>query len=558
MVFSSLFPEKKSPIKGIPVIPGGTLWGGHLHLLQESDFQKALETWSVRFADEDGRCTFWMGPTTPSLSVTHCDDVQWLLKASAHRNIFPLMQTHFQQLFGSNNIGALNGNEWKQQRARITRALHAPAVTTHHEEAFRGTTKRLVQTICNHFAQNDEMEDWHCKDIVQLTKALTMDCFGQAAFHCDFKTCDSFFPKTEACHVATTSETVDDASQIGLAFDVLTTEFMRRLTTDIMNPASHVYSIPTSANRTYARQKERVMSFLENVIAKRQEEIRNNSKMKSGEDRSVDLITGFLEHFEQEGSPDEELDSPRDPDSITMIVAQSIVALLFAGYETSSVTLACCLHLLSKSNNKGILAECLKEIKAVDDDEMVLSQQAPAETSYIYLEAVLKETLRLYPPAISTSRTSDRDLHLPSRNKNTPITVPKGTYLYFPIWIIQRDPRHFSNPLDFVPERWLKRNADTGKWQRRKEESPACSDGLRGAANDTSVFNSKAWVPFSAGARACPGKHFAMQEMITILSVLLPSLSFKSPVDYVLTPYREGFVQMPKGGIPMDIGKRES
>lgn len=147
MVLSSLIPEKKSPIPGIPVIPGGTLWGGHLHLLQETNFQKALRGWTVEHADDSGRCTFYMGPTTPSLSVTHYEDVQLLLKASAHRIVFPLMETHFKQLFGTQNVGLLNGKQWKQQRVVIAKALHSKGVIQHHEKAIQEMTHRMVDMI---------------------------------------------------------------------------------------------------------------------------------------------------------------------------------------------------------------------------------------------------------------------------------------------------------------------------------------------------------------------------------------------------------------------------
>ena len=69
----------------------------------------------------------------------------------------------------------------------------------------------------------------------------------------------------------------------------------------------------------------------------------------------------------------------------------------------------------------------------------------------------------------------------------------------------------------------------------------------------------KAWVPFSAGARSCPGQRFAMQEMITVLSCLLPNLSFEpAEATYVFEPYRDGFVQSPKDGFPMIIRQRSN
>lgn len=493
-----LFPEKKSPIEGVPVIPGGTLWGGHLHLLREPDFRVALHKWTVEHADENGRCTFWMGPATPSLSVTHPEDVQILLKGTAYRSTFAIMNQHFIQLFGSHNVGLLNGKEWKQQRAKIAKALHSSQVVASHEQAFRETTERLVKQLLLEITKEDE-SFFPCDDILLLMKSLTLDCFGQAAFHTDFGSCQSFLAG---------GENATEASQIGPAFDRLTKDMMRRVTTNVLHPSSHIYSLPTTTNNEYAKDKEMVLGFLRKLIQERQADNHNASKPPP------DLLTGFLEHFETDDM---------DQDSI-LIIAQSIMGLLFAGYETTSVTLTYALYLLSQ--NPKVMGRCLEEILA-------------DTTQDAYLEAVVKETLRLYPPAISSNRTSDRELELPSRNGSGKILVPQGTYLYVSIWTIQRDPDNYDNPLEFLPERWVEPAEGTTSWKVK------------------STVPDNAWIPFSAGARACPGQHFAMQETTTILSVLLPALHFAPPEDYVLCPHRDGFIQVPKGGIPMKISPRK-
>ena len=548
MALSYLFPEKKSPIDGIPVLPGGTFYGGHLHLLREPDFEIALRKWAVEYADENGRCTFWMGPNTPSLSVTHWEDVQTLLKASAHRGFPPLLNGHFQHLFGAQNVGILNGKEWKQQRTRITKAMHASAVIEHHEEAFRKTALQLVEKITQQIDNSKEDKAWRCDDILELMKALTMDCFGQAAFHSNFGTCKPFFGGK-----GSKDSENNDASEIGPAFDALTSELMRRISRDVMIPSSHIYSLPTAANHKYAHEKHKVISFLERLITDRYQQMQRRGK--EGEATNAiptDLLTGFLEHFQNNSDgKEDETNQQLNEDELVQAISQSIMALLFAGYETSSVSLTYCLYLVSQ--HPTVLDKCLKEIQQVCES----TDSTSTSSSFVYLEAVIKEALRMYPPAISTNRSAERDLELPvnpnngnSTNQNgsdEKIVIPKGTYLYFPIWVIQRDPSHFSDPLEFSPERWVTQDSVNKRWWIRDDDNPNDS---------TNTHRNKAWIPFSAGARACPGQRFAMQEMATILSVLLPSLSFTPPNDYVLTPHRDGFVQVPKGGIPMTISKR--
>lgn len=514
MVLSWFLPDRPSPIPGLPVIPGGTLWGGHLHLLREPNFQVALEKWAVQHADENGRCTFWMGPTTPSLSVTHPDDAQVLLKGTAYRSTFGLMSQHFTQLFGEHNVGLLNGSEWKQQRHKIIRALHSAAVVARHEQAFRDTTHHFVENIMTKMEEGGG--EWQCEDLLVLMKGLSMDCFGQAALHTEFGSCQHLLNPDR--HTTTTSR----AAPIGPALDRLTQEMMRRVTKDILLPMSHIYSLPTPANQQYAQDKEVVLSFLQQLIRERQHDLENNDLSKQV---PADLLTGFLEHFRiPEDDSGQNLE--QDENELVLTIAQSIMGLLFAGYETSSVTLTYALYLLSQHPN--VRDHCLQEIEF--------------RSEMVYLEAVVKETLRLYPPAISTNRTADRDLELPARNGSDAIQVPTGTYLYVPIWIIQRSPDYYKNPREFQPERWVEPSATGDGWQAR--------NAITDHANN-------AWLPFSAGARACPGQRFALQGMTTILSVLLPRLNFVPPHQYVLTPHREGFIQVPQGGIPVTISVKK-
>jgi len=513
MALSYLFPEKKSPIEGIPVIPGGTFYSGHLHLLRESNFEKALYKWAVEHADDDGRCTFWMGPNTPCLCVTHCEDVEMLLKASAYRSFPALLNGHFQHLFGNQNVGLLNGRNWKKQRARITKAMHTSAVIKHHESAFHQTALHLVEKI---YQQIDKSENkvWQCENILDLMKALTMDCFGQAAFHSNFGTCQKIFNMSaEMIAAGSTQNSDSDASDIGPAFDALTSDIMRRVTRDVMLPSSHMYTLPTATNQTYKREREKVISFLKRLINERYQLMQQQAAGKEMKSTiPTDLLSGFLEHFQASSSESgtKDTDAPLKEEDFSETISQSIMALLFAGYETSSVTLTYCLYLLSQ--HPTVLDKCLKEIRSHSKDDTTAT--ATEMPSFVYLEAVLKETLRLYPPAISTNRSTERDLELPlhpkSRSKDSgscstkKIVIPKGTYLYFPIWTIQRDPLHFHDPLDFLPERWVSYDCVNQRWRMRNDDDDNDDNDNddddkteKTENNGNKQHENKAWIPFS-------------------------------------------------------------
>ena len=466
------------------MIPGGSVIIGHLAMMKEPDFQKSLHNFSVKHADENGRCTFYMGPTTPALSVTRADDVQALLKISSHRTLFPVFQQHSDQFLGKHNIGVLTGKEWKNQRATIMKALHGSAFQQNNIHAIKVATTRLIDRLAS---------ESQVQDIGIIMQFLTLDIFGQAALHCDFGCCESLQP-----------------SRIMQSFNFLASEMMRRVSKDIMNPASHLYSLPTPANKKHAEERAYIRGYIADLIRKRRE------LMREQPDKSPqDLLSSLIQNANN--SSDDELSEET--------LSDVMLSLLFAGFETTSVTLTYVFYMLSQ--HPDVEQHCLDEIAAVDDWEKCL-----------YLKAVIRETMRLYPPAISTTRSLERDVEI-----GDGIQVKKGTYLYFPIWIIQRDARNFANPLKFDPERWVKRV--DGNWNERNHSK-----------DDPEAGNLDAFVAFSSGARSCAGQRFALQEMVIVLSTMMPKLRFEPPKDYVLKPHRDGLVQSPQGGIPMKIVQR--
>jgi cytochrome P450 len=427
-----------------------------------------------------------MGPKTPSLSVTHHTDVQALLKASSHREIFPIMKGHLEHFFGKYNIGSITGKEWKTKRAVVVKALHGSGFMEHNKNAIRTATHILADRL--------EKES-SVEDILEVLKMLTLDIFGQAALHEDFGCCKKLEP-----------------SEIATTLQFLSTEVMRRMTTDIANPASYFYSLPTTANKRHAEADEYLKSYISGIVEKRRDLLKSSSM--TAEEAPQDLLTIMV------------LDSQGGGELSEDMLTDTIKSLLFAGYETTSVMMTFVLYMLSQ--NPEIESKCFEEIQSRPDE-------------FVYLDAVIKETMRLYPPVISTTRSLERDMELDD------IHIPKGTYLYMPILIIQRLERNFPDPLTFIPERWAKQG-ENGQWQHRRYGQV---DG-----SDIPCGNSDALVAFSAGARNCAGQRFATQEMTIALSILLERFKFEASEEYVLELHRPGFVQTPKHPMQMKIVKR--
>lgn len=149
----------------------------------------------------------------------------------------------------------------------------------------------------------------------------------------------------------------------------------------------------------------------------------------------------------------------------------------------------------------GAYAEAMVEESEQTRDELdeVLGQGRPAlehMRALPYTEAIIKETMRLSPPAWIIGREALEDVQI------GPWTIPAGAQIVTSQWIMHRDPRYFEDPLTFRPERWL-----GGQLEDRLPRF--------------------AYFPFGGGPRICIGNHFAMMESMLALAVLCQRWRFE-------------------------------
>lgn len=183
------------------------------------------------------------------------------------------------------------------------------------------------------------------------------------------------------------------------------------------------------------------------------------------------------------------------------IVVDNMLTFFLAGYDTSATALAFCLQVIHQDHNKHHLKQLLDEINNTDNiDDMN------------YLDCVIKETLRLYPPATSVLRKYDEQFseHFTDVNVNVngQVDWKSNMEIIVPIYSIHRNPKYWSRPNDFIPERWY-------------------------VLKDTDI--SDIYIPFSFGSRNCIGKHFALREMKIVLYTILKNITFTNMTDKIDT-----------------------
>ncbi|MBX0324418.1 cytochrome P450 [Halomicroarcula sp. F13] len=170
-----------------------------------------------------------------------------------------------------------------------------------------------------------------------------------------------------------------------------------------------------------------------------------------------------------------------DPDSgyDEAEVLDQVVGMLFAGHETTALAMTYALHQLA--THPTVAERLHAEIDDVIDGTPTFDQLQELD----YLERVVDETLRLYPPVHAIPRVTTESVDVGD------YTLPEGATVLLSVWCLHRDARFYDDPLTFDPDRW----AGTSPRDR-----------------------GHAFVPFGAGPRICIGRHFARLEAKAVIA----------------------------------------
>ncbi|KAL4614848.1 hypothetical protein ACB092_07G082700 [Castanea dentata] len=205
---------------------------------------------------------------------------------------------------------------------------------------------------------------------------------------------------------------------------------------------------------------------------------------------------------------------------VDTIVKATCLALIVAASDTSTITLTWALSLLLK--NPETLTKVQEEL-----DIYVGRQRQVKESdmkNLVYLQAILKETMRLYPAVpLLLPHESMEDCTLVGYH------VPAGTRLLVNLLKLHRDPNVWVDPSEFRPERFLTTHKDVN---------------VRGQNFEL--------LPFGSGRRICPGISFALQVTQLTLATLLHAFEISSPSDEPVDMTEKGGLTNPKA-TPLEV-----
>ncbi|NWF67702.1 MAG: cytochrome P450 [Chloroflexi bacterium] len=267
-----------------------------------------------------------------------------------------------------------------------------------------------------------------------------------------------------------------EAAPLSQAIDTLLSQFVIDAWSLVVMPKW----LPSERNKRERHAKETLVSYLQDVIQSRRKEDADRGDVLSALLLASDAETG-------ESLTDEQ-------------IGDELYSLFVAGHETTALWLSWGLYLLAKH-------------PATQDqlhDEIISSSgEIPL------LDHVLKEALRMYPPAWSLfMRRVVEDIQVGTH------TIPKGGVIYISPYIQHHLPKFWENPDEFAPSRF------EGDW---KAKYPAYT-----------------YMPFGGGPRVCIGSYLAEIEAKVILQIILrhyqvllddPNQSVLMDGGFTLRPY---------------------
>ncbi|XP_032665477.1 uncharacterized protein LOC116841533 [Odontomachus brunneus] len=211
---------------------------------------------------------------------------------------------------------------------------------------------------------------------------------------------------------------------------------------------------------------------------------------------------------------------------IEEMTAQAFVFFL-GGFETSSTAMSFIAYEIA------INPDVQERLRLEIDTALENSNEVTYEVinRLEYLDAVINETLRLYPPNIILERVCVKDYELPPALPNEkPFTMKKGMNVWFPVYPLQRDEKYYDDPENFRPERFLDNNT---------------------------YHNSPCFAPFGLGPRMCIANRFAILEIKVLLFHLLARCELKLCAKTKLPiKLSKSFSMAPEGGFWLNIRRR--
>jgi cytochrome P450 len=357
--------------------------------------------------------------------MVHPDHVDYVLRSHADNFIKDKMTRWLIPLVGEGLLTS-EGDFWRRQRRLAQPAFQRQQIERYAAVMIEHTERML-----------ESWGDGQVRDIHDDMARLTLSIVAKTLFG---------------------TEIAGEADVVGESLAVVINHFM--------SPMRWVRAfdyLPLPSSRRYWRAIRQIDEIVYGIIRRHRASARDTG----------DLLSRLLAARDEHGGGGMTDRQLRD----------EVVTLVLAGHETTALVLFYAFYLLAQSPEaEGRLAA---ELGTVLGDRPPTAADVP---SLRYTEWLIRESMRLYPPAWGIAREALADCEIGG------FDVPKGTQIFMVQWLVHHDGRWFAEPERFKPERW-----DNDLIKR---------------------LPPGAYFPFGGGPRICIGNHFALMEAVLLLATI--------------------------------------
>jgi cytochrome P450 len=407
-----------------------------LSLAEMQAMQQDQLGFAQRAAEEEGGIAHYQLLWMEMFFITDPEVVrECLVKHADKMHRDPFVSKALGRIMGQ-GVFVAEGAQWKRQRHLVQPAFHATRI------------RQYAETMA---AYTQEMVDsWQTGQIVAIDQSLaelTLRIIAKTMYGIDL---------------------VDQTDKIGRLMKTILTIAEEQLGQFIVLPKW----IPTRQHRRQAAALREIRELLRNIVRQRQAE---------GEDRG-DLLSMLLRARDEEGNP-----MPEE------VLLDECITLFVAGHETTAAALTWSWYLLTE--HPAIAQQLMAEIDGVLAGEPITFDKI---ANLPLLDAVIKETLRLYPPAFGFGRSVQEPFTVAGT------TFPRRAILLFSTFATHRSSRYYAEPEQFRPQRFVDEATQPDRYT---------------------------YFPFGAGSRICLGNMFAMMEAAVILATMMANVTLQRADD---------------------------
>ncbi|WVZ92997.1 hypothetical protein U9M48_039020 [Paspalum notatum var. saurae] len=390
-----------------------------------------------------------------------------------------------------------DGENWRWRRAMSRQALAQPELLTYLSRRWCDKVEEDLLPLLSHAA-------------VTGTKINMEDLLGRLVFDLSTTLVFGVDPGSLSVDIPPTASPALDA--------IMEVAFFRHIMPASMWKAMRWLNV--GPERKLAEAQRLIHGFVLDMIKK-------NKDRERGTAAPVDLLSFFTVNYPDDLS----VDQTGEPNKL---LHATLISSMIAGRDTVGTTLPWLFYNLAKNPHvvsaiRNKLAPIAAASCKQEDDETLMVFEAEETKPLVYLEAVMFESMRLYPPILYERKSALAEDVLPSGHQ-----VRAGDVILISLYVMGRlDSVWGKDYCEYRPERWLSRDGSSLLY-----------------------VPSHKFLAFNSGPRMCLGKEMAITQIKTIVAAVVWNYDIELVEGHAVEPKLSCSMQM-KNGLMAVVKRRE-